>query len=41
MKREDLDKHIEFLRNYASQNGIVFRVTKKSVRVEEVGKIDY
>ena len=41
MKRELLDKHLEFLKEYAAKHGIVFRVSKTSVRVEEVGKIDY
>ena len=40
MKREEIDKHLIFLKEYAAKNGIVFKVTQKGVTVEEVGKID-
>ena len=40
MKREELDNHLVFLKEYAVKHGIIFKVSKTSVRVEEVGKID-
>lgn len=41
MDRKDIDKHLEFLNKYASENGIIFSVTRTSIKVKEVGKIDY
>ncbi len=40
MDRKDIDRHITFLKEYAAIHGIVFRVTKTTIRVEEVGEID-
>jgi len=40
MDRKDLDRHMMFLNKYATENGIIFSVTRTGVKVEEVGKID-
>jgi len=40
MDREDIDRHIAFLKDYAGKHGIIFRVTRTTISVEEVGEID-
>lgn len=36
MNREEMDKHIRFLNDYARQHQIVFKVTRYSVTVESL-----
>jgi hypothetical protein len=35
MKGSDMDKHILFLHDYAVKHGIIFRVSKSSISIEE------